>query len=193
MGLLTAYVTLKILPKLIRSLGLALLVAIAIFYIVQPQAIEAEQTIRKERFCAYVYKVTESEIPVCSTEKLSTLNVEAIEIRLSKSLELYPEFSSEYGEVKYTIPLTIYVVDSGIINDQTIFGSKFKKRVVGRYSERLGYVYITPEAFTSVGYTDLQHELAHYGNDNLGLSNDDVLDEKLANKFEKYYRRHVDK
>ena len=193
MGLLIAFVSLRVLPKLIlHSIWAMILVAGAAFYLFQPTAVVDTQHAKlREQFCVYVYRVTTDKIPVCSTEHLTKSQVRIIERRLAKSLALYPDFASKYGELKYRIPITIYVMDVETLNDQSIFGSKFKKRVVGRYSEGLGHVYVTTEMFDRVGYTDLQHELAHYGNDNLGLSGDDSLDEKLANKFERYYRRHV--
>lgn len=195
MGLLIAFLGLKTATKVMRSVTTLLVLAFAYVYLTSsfPQAIPTESAKVREEFCSYVYHVDANTIPVCSTEKLTKKQIRIIDSRLIRSLQLYKKFAATKGHtVNYRIPLTIYVMDVDTLNDERIFGSKFKgQRVVGRYTEGVGHVYVTFEMFESVGITDLQHELGHYGNDHLGLHSNNPKDEKSALEFERYYRRHV--
>lgn len=143
----------------------------------------------RANLCNYKYFVVNDRVLVCSLYKLSKHEVEIIDKRTLNSLKLYPDYIEEES-FQYRIPLSIYVMSVEVLNDKSIFGNKFQKRVVGRYASKVGEVYISMEMFTEIGSTDLQHEIAHYGNDNAGIK-DDKINEDLALDFEKYYRYHV--
>jgi hypothetical protein len=193
MGLSTIFANLKQLPRtLTKFIWYTALIAFATLYLYNQAAPVPQQAKMRPVFCVYTYEVTAKKVPVCSTEELSDAELKVIQERLVTSLKLYRSFAkARLGNVTYNIPLRIYVMDVNLLNDRQIFGNQFKGRVVGRYTSQAGHVYVTTEIFQKMGETDLQHELAHYGNDNLGISQLPI-DEHLATKFEDYYRHHVE-
>lgn len=146
----------------------------------------------KTTFCKHVY-VLQSGHNLCSTKELSAGEVSNVNQQFKTSFELLETFASQkgYGVPEYTIPLDIYVVPYAMMNKSKIFGDKFAGQdVLARYYEGKGYVFITHEEGLKPSSTDLPHELAHYANDNLGITNE-LLDERLAREFERFYRLHA--
>lgn len=201
MGLLTALLGLKIAKMLINGIFklsfFVFMVAFATFYIsnykeqrTQTEIVEfdlerfLEEKTKKDQFCNYKYRIS-NQTKVCSLKPLSKYKLEVINYRTIKTLNIYPKFAKK--KVKYKLPLSIYVIDIDSLNNSSLFKSRPNKRIVVRYLKGKGKVFVSPEMFLKIGETDLQHELAHYINDNIGYSNEE-LDENLAYAFEKYYK-----
>jgi len=145
----------------------------------------------KVTFCIFKYHL-DNGTPLCSTTKLNARHLNTLNEHMEKSLNLLGAFSISkgYDEPSYDIPLDIYVISHRMMNDTKLFGSKYRKHnVVGRYIEDKGFLFITYEAGLKRTSTDLPHELAHWANDNLGIT-EEFLDETLAREFEQYYVRH---
>lgn len=203
MGLLTALLGLKLAKALINGLikltFFILMVAFATFYISDyiekrklDSVVELPELLpeilpifpKKDKLCKNQYRI--NKVKVCSLKPLSGTELEVIGYRTNKTLRIYPQFINK--EIDYRFPLSIYVLDLKTLNDGNIFKNKPGKKIVGRYLKTTGEVFVSREMFLDVGKTDLQHELAHYINDNLGYK-DEEIDEKLAYSFEKYYNR----
>ena len=78
------------------------------------------------------------------------------------------------------------------MQDATVFmgGNHGFEAIAGRYIPKKGWMFLTKRAFRKAGRTDLPHEIAHWINDNAGITNA-KRDEALATRFEGYYTRHT--
>lgn len=145
----------------------------------------------KVRFCKHVY-TTDSGIFVCSRRPLAKKHIRAINRKFDRSLELLPRFVSKWGYRKASLTkrLDIYVISKGLMNDSSLFGDKYKnENVLARYIMGKGYLFLSYGALRP-NSTDLPHELAHWYNDNLGISSE-LKDERMAEAFEGFYKKHA--
>lgn len=146
----------------------------------------------KVTYCVHKY-VIESDgyaIPVCSQYPLSAQNLRHLDDQFEYTCFLYRKFIESKG---YTIPerttldLDVYFTTYEHINDPDYFPRKDKDlKIVGRYINDRADIFVTDRVFTSRGYVDFPHELAHWFNDMLDVSTKKE-NEQLAVEFERYY------
>lgn len=146
----------------------------------------------RKDLCTHEYN--RSGIKLCAQENVPENKQIFIFRKAEESLKMCDSFAAKHGYSldKFYLPLVIFLLDLDQINDNTLFFHKFAFKVVGRYSNGYGYVYVTPEMFKAEGITDLEHEIAHYCNDHAKklMPYDD--NEELAIKFEKYMIRYYE-
>lgn len=135
--------------------------------------------------CDFKYKI--EKINICSEKVLSENDLLKVERKYQKALSLFPDFIKTYG---YTwegasISLTIYMLPYDRLNDQSLFTRPKNRLLQGRYRDWVGKLYIPYSAFTDSN-TDFIHELAHYFNNNIPVT-DSEQNEEIASKFEQYY------
>lgn len=144
----------------------------------------------RQALCTHEY--IRNGITLCAQEELPERKKSFIFRKAEESLKMCDSFAAKHGYAldRFNLPLVIFLLDLDQINDNRLFFHKFSFRVVGRYSNGFGYIYITPEMFTANGITDLEHEVAHYCNDHAVRLMPYDINEDLATRFEKYMIRH---
>lgn len=137
-------------------------------------------------FCTNQYLATGAK--VCSSKAMSEGMVKTIASKVALSLSAYLEFASDMSLKirKLDIPITVFVISIEDMNNQKIFIYNTGGRTVGRYTKDYGHIYVTPEMFTHAGRTDLEHEMAHYGNNHILAGISKAQDEQIAYDFEAY-------
>ena len=148
---------------------------------------------KKIKYCVYVYMISE-DIPVCAQYPLTNKQLAEIEDQFGNAVWYYREFLKKRGieDPEETIPLKIYFITWKLMQDATVFkgGNHGFKAIAGRYIPKHGWMFLTKRVFRKTGAVDLAHELAHWINDNAGITNAQ-RDEALALRFERYYRRQT--
>lgn len=176
----------------VRNKLLAILLA-AILAACQP-ASSAEDIEHHDKvvYCVHKYTVGDdiTRIPVCSQYPLSPKQVQFLDDQFEYSCYLYRKFVKSKG---FQIPnetefeLDIYLTTYEHINDPVYFPRNDEnKQIVGRYVNGVADLYLTDRIFERQGYTDFPHELAHWMNNVIGVT-DKGKNEKLAQDFERYY------
>lgn len=142
--------------------------------------------------CTHEYN--RNGIKLCAQEELPERKLSFIFRKAEESLKMCDSFAAKHGYIleKFSLPLVIFLLDVDQINDNSLFSYKFTYKVVGRYTNGFGYIYITPEMFTAEGITDLEHEIGHYCNDHSAKPIPYDINEELATKFEKYMIRYYE-
>lgn len=136
--------------------------------------------------CNNKYSIKNS-INICSERKLSDVEEVSVKQKYNKALSLFPSFIKKYG-YKWdgaNIDLIIYIIPYNTLNDKKLFSNPPGQMLLGRYTDWTGKLYISYGAMLGSN-TDFVHELAHYFNNNIPVT-DDEENEKIAQQFEQYY------
>lgn len=148
-------------------------------------AVPSHATTNYDR-CDVEYKINEI-VTICSEKPLSSNQKDALKKKYVIASKLFPKFISKHGYEwnGASISLTIYVLSKKTLNNRDLFSRPANQELLGRYKDWDGRLYTYYEALLFEN-TDFVHELAHYFNNNIPIT-DDEENENIATRFERYY------